>query len=819
MNSAEESQKYKEIKQLTEGMQEHKENKPLVLSNEFVGWEYEENVKNMWELLGDDQVFIIGLCGMGGVGKTFLATYMENEIKRKGTFGDVFWINVSQDFSILKLQHNIAETIGVKLNRDDERTRAAILTSELEKRGKSVFILDDVWNYIDLEKVGIPLGLKGNKLIITSRLKHVCQQMDCLPNNLITIHPLGYPDDDDDDGGEAWELFLLRLGHHGTPAILPPEVEYIAKSVVKNSRGLPLAINVMARTMKGRQDDIHWWRHALNKLDKVMEEIFATLKHSYDNLIEKDVKKYFLYCALLPDIYHSDYFIKRIFETEFSNRKGSLEDIFDDAKVIVDKLDDHSLLLRDEECRRMHNLVRKMACYDKMMVKRHEKLKKIPDIEEWTIDLEAVSLAGNNIKEIPESTSPNCPHLSWLILSHNSICYIPDSLFTHMNALTILDLSRNRELKCLPNSLSNLRSLTSLVLSGCFKLEYIPPLGELQALLRLDLSQCSILQVPPEGLENLINLKWLDLSRNYKMLVRGNVLSKLISMRVLDLRYCSGIEVIDVQGMSMLDCFRASFVDQDNYIRYMQEIQCRDYGPKTYLILMGKCEGWMPCYMDPIYLEFKGRRVCFGDCEELPYLLPRDLKELNVTNNDQWECLCGTLSWNNPPSLKKIYISDCRRLKSLLCLSNSCSLCTNIQNLQSLSVYNLEGLTAIGKDVDLTQSLSPRGVFFHLKKLYINDCHKIETLLTPGLVPQLHNLEYMTVSSCYSMKEIFAEHDNGDGNNLNITLPKLITFKLSTLPLLKIVSKGTLVCRSKNILEIRGCPKLEMFPKIQVFCG
>ena len=48
----------------------------------------------MWHLLEDDQVIIIGINGMGGVGKTFLATYMENEIKRKATFKYVLWVTV-----------------------------------------------------------------------------------------------------------------------------------------------------------------------------------------------------------------------------------------------------------------------------------------------------------------------------------------------------------------------------------------------------------------------------------------------------------------------------------------------------------------------------------------------------------------------------------------------------------------------------------------------------------------------------------------------------------------------------------------------------
>ena len=62
-----------------------------------------------------------------------MATHFKNEIKRKGTFKDVFWVTVFDDFTTFKLQHDIAETIQVKLY-GDEMTRATILTSELKDK-------------------------------------------------------------------------------------------------------------------------------------------------------------------------------------------------------------------------------------------------------------------------------------------------------------------------------------------------------------------------------------------------------------------------------------------------------------------------------------------------------------------------------------------------------------------------------------------------------------------------------------------------------------------------------------------------------------
>jgi len=808
---AEISQKHKEIECLTEEVEEYEEERPLVLSNEFIGREFGENVRKIRELLEDNRVLTVGIYGIGGVGKTFLATYMQSEIKRNKTFNDVLWVTVSHDFTIFKLQQQIAEIIKVKLYGDDERKRAMILASELEKRKNIVLILDDVWKYIDLEKVGIPLEVKGIKLIITSRLKHVFQQMDCQSINMISVSPLSRYFD------EAWELFLLKHGHRGTPSTLPPEVENIARDIVRKCDGLPLGISVIARFMKGKTD-IHWWRYVLNKLDtlemgvEMQEEVLSVLRRSYDNLTEKDVQKCFLYSALLPNDLERDDLIMKLVERGLLNAKRSLNEIFDEGNVMLDKLINHSLFLDRESELVMHGLVRKMAWNilkesgSNMMVKCSKGMEKIPHIREWTIDLEAVSLANNRIEEIPDGTSPNCPRLSTLLLFDNLIEHIPGCFFTHMNALTTLDLSQNIFLTCLPHSLSDLRSLTSLTLNECSKLEYIPPLGELQSLLRLQISCCSI-EAAPEGLENLMNLEWLDLSMNSKLkLVPGSFLPNLTNIQYLNLGGCSGISVEDVEGMTMLEYFSGTFVVRDslNLNRYVRETLDKGYGPQTYLIHYWNDEGhWEPSSREETEIEFDSRTINIGDCEELWYALPTDLTILSVENNHQWECFCAPLSSNRPKHLTDISLYGCTNLKSLFCLS--CSLCANIESLQYLSLYDLESLIAICQEdiANLMPLPSLIGIFSDLKRFDISYCHEIKTLLTPSLVPLLQNLEFLSVSNCNSMEQIFAEsYDDG----IKTTLPTLTTLYVNNLPRLKMVCKGILVCKSGFKLVITDCP-------------
>jgi disease resistance protein RPS2 len=85
------------------------------------------------------------------------------------------------------LQGSIGRCIGLNLfNEDEERHRAVEMRKELMKKQKWVLILDDLWNTIELQMLGVLV--KGCKLILTTRSKKVCQQMDTL--HIIKVKPI-----------------------------------------------------------------------------------------------------------------------------------------------------------------------------------------------------------------------------------------------------------------------------------------------------------------------------------------------------------------------------------------------------------------------------------------------------------------------------------------------------------------------------------------------------------------------------------------------------------------------------------------------------
>jgi len=720
----------------------------------------------------------------------------------------------------------------VELDEDDEKIRADNLSLALEKKGKSVLILDDVWKYIDLQKVGIHPKVNGIKVILTTRLKHVCHQMDCMPNHMINMKPL-------DGVDEGWELFKVKLGHNGTPATLSPEIENIARHIVGRCEGLPLGISVMARTMKGI-DDIDQWKHALNKLKKlemgqeVEEEVFNVLKRSYDNLMEKNLQNCFLYCALLS-INDKDYsanensknrveLIMKLVDNGQINENMSLEEIFDEGNTILIKLEAHSLITFFNNFVYTHPLVRNMACYiskesqRNALVKLNENLTEIPLSRRWATDLELVYMCDCDIEEIPEGMSPKCSKLFALILNELSISHIPECFFKYMNNLSILDLSYNDELESLPDSVSELRSLISLVLHKCYSLKHVPPLGELQALSRLVITDTSIGEAP-QGLEKLINLKWLDLSSNWS-LKRDSVsfLSNLTKVQYLDLQYSNVlIKVEDIQRMKMLECLGGAFGCKDPN-QYMQKKLDISFGLKTYnLTFVAYDENDWNWAHDVRLKGFETKSIQFGDCGHFSLILPKDLTCLIIERNSHWVCLCDALSYNTSSSLRKIGTYDCQQLESLFCLSGSCSFCTKIHSLEVLKLERLKSITVLCKEVfDVRQSLTPFGIFSCLKQFEIVYCHLIEKLFTPRLVQELQNLETIRVEGCNSMKEIFAASTSDDNDRSIISLPKLTELNLRYLPQLRTVCKGSISCGSSPKVYIFNCLNLKRPPTIEI---
>nr|XP_027061138.1 probable disease resistance protein At5g63020 [Coffea arabica] len=473
-------------------------------ATELFGEMFRKGLETIPAWLDTNEILRIGIWGMGGVGKTTLAEHIHNHLLENTQF-KVYWFSVSQDFTIKRLQGDVAKRLRLDLsNVDDEGVRARRLRDTFEKMEEMVVLmLDDVWEEFRLNSLGI--DARNCRLILTTRSEEVCNQMQC--HRTFELKTL--------DTEEAWGLFKRTLGSETS---LDGDLEGIAKSITERCDGLPLGIVTVAGSMRGVRD-ICEWRNALEDLkacsvghDKMEKRVFRILEWSF-NRLNKCERNCFLYCCLYPE----DWKIKRkeliglFIGAELMSKRESWSKAFDQGQTILNKLIKVCLLEEThdfiDECVKMHDLVRDMALrithgnskpessrddVPRFLVKSLGQEDSIvaPEQEEWTQDLRAVSFYSQNFKgiEIPPAWSPNCPKLSTLLLSQVFIREIPDSFFHHMSGLKVLNLSWCRGIAELPNAVSNLVNLTALILGGCQGLRFVPPLGKLKQLREVNLS-------------------------------------------------------------------------------------------------------------------------------------------------------------------------------------------------------------------------------------------------------------------------------------------------------------------------------------------
>ncbi|PKI65678.1 hypothetical protein CRG98_013973 [Punica granatum] len=203
----------------------------------------------------------------------------------------------------------------------------------------------------------------------------------------------------------------------------------------------------------------------------------------------------------------------------------------------------------------MHGMIQNMAINIMNNSSPAKVMEITMDEEDWSSDLHMVFLKdfGGVIRD---NMSPNCPKLSVLLMKDDyGLQKIPECFFMHLVQLKVLNLT-NSNIEELPGSISELIHLRALVLRSCSKLSRMPSVVKMRSLKKLDLSLCKNLQAVPDGLENLVDLRfkiWSEnISRCGKVIrihgredyeIRGRILALYISSEGTDSRQLLEIKV------------------------------------------------------------------------------------------------------------------------------------------------------------------------------------------------------------------------------------------------------------------------------------
>nr|KJB61804.1 hypothetical protein B456_009G382200 [Gossypium raimondii]KJB61805.1 hypothetical protein B456_009G382200 [Gossypium raimondii] len=775
---------------------------------------------------------------MGGVGKTTIMKHIHNDLLKEQRFERVIWVTISKEFNVMKVQDDIASALKLKEDlaiEGDKLRRAAILSEMLKKVGKHVLILDDLWDEVSLEEVGIPEPSDSNgcKLVLTTRSEHVCKYMGC---TVIKVKPLS--------AQQALTLFLSKVG----PNIVQNKIVMpILRLVVEECAGLPLTIVVVASTFKGEEDPLIWknalkeLKERIEKVEGVEAKVIERLKFSFDHLKDEKMQHCFLYCAFYPEDFQiwKDELIECWIEEGFIDDMGTRQEMKEKGHVILKKLEENCLLenitnIRNQSCIKMHDAVREMALSitrinPRYMIKAGLQLEELPEKEQWSPDIEKVSLMYNSISEISIDVLPTkCQLLTTLLLQNNPIKKISISFFTNMPCLSVLNLAFTK-IESLPNSISELKNLTTLLLRGCEEIRDLPCLSMLQELKKLDLSVTKIEEVP-EGMDMLIKLRYLDLRVRSLKEIPAGLLPKLVHLQHLSFEVDNektSLKADRMTELKKLECFTGRFEDIGELNKFISSMQQSKKNLIKYYLQVGS--SLMGSTTDKV-VTIGGVQNWEGEL----IMHPIEIQELIILRCDYLRNLVDdNSSFKNAIDLRICSIWGCKGIECVVPLSSFAS--SSAHPFQSLEVLNLQWLPKLsalimndeGIGSATTSTLVPSATFSHLKKITIVNCSSMKTLLPHWLLPNLQNLEDIHVVACIQLVEILGGEtseveEKGSDALIKFLLPKLRVLSFSKLPNLKsICSKsGVMVCDSLQLVHVLGgCNKLKRIPPFVPLVG
>ncbi|KAK2979397.1 hypothetical protein RJ640_022779 [Escallonia rubra] len=300
-----------------------------------------DEVKSLLEL-GADDVRFIGIWGMGGIGKTTLASALFDNIVHQFTGGSIFLPEVrekSEKCGLECLQQKIiSQILRLENVKVDSISHGIDWIRSTVCHKKALVILDDVDS---MDQVNALAGNrdwfgKGSRIIITTRDKRILD----INENLAKIYEVRLLSET--KSVELFNLNAFRKGHH------PKEFEKLSALVVEYAGGLPLALTVLGKSLYRR--DAEMWESVVNRLKDIpADDIIGKLKVSYDNGLNKVEQEIFLDIACFFKGEEEDYANQVLGSFDFYPGIG--------IRVLVEK----SFIVISNGKLQMHDLIQEMG--------------------------------------------------------------------------------------------------------------------------------------------------------------------------------------------------------------------------------------------------------------------------------------------------------------------------------------------------------------------------------------------------------------------------------------------------------------------------
>ncbi|TYH74835.1 hypothetical protein ES332_D05G430800v1 [Gossypium tomentosum] len=768
------------------------------------------------EAINAKGVNMIGLHGMPGVGKTTLAKEVGKHAREQKSFDKVVMFTMSQNPNIRTIQDKVAEMFGLNFHTNTEEGRAEELFRSMQRVNEILVIVDDLWEEFKMETIGIPFGdeHEGCKILLTTRRQQVCTKMNCKEIQL------GILSED-----EAWVLFRDKAGLEDDCSTLND----VAKEVAAQCKGLPLAIVVVAKALKG--ESLNGWRDANQRFknstylydEEVLGGVLEPLKLSYDYLkkgnnqiTENDIQMCFLLCSLFPE--DEEIFIEILIMCGIGvGLFPNVYSIEDKRKKIVEalkKLQKSGLLLETDgaDTIRIHDVIRDFAHWltsrgeNRFMVK--DTLKEWPHMDECYTAI-ALWNCSSIIRKFPDKVEFS--KLKTLFLEgerkrkRDDFLVVFGTFFEEMKALQVLLLLRVRfPLKGFP-SLPNLKTLWC---HDCMLKNFSSSLTNMRSLEILALTGTEIDEMSEE-LVKMSTLKYLRLSGvgfRKEMNIPPDLVSRLTSLQELHVIPKNNLNLLELKSLSRLTALRLSttHIPLEDFV--LPKLQ-------RYAIAVGE--------------DYSINREAFRtlDIQDFSSSLSAfnnlfcNVEALSLRNVGGQKNIVPSIDKMGVNELTSLQLESCNDMEFLIDAKNDQGSTVAFSNLVKLNIKSMVSFKG------LCYGLSPTRLLQNLKQVIIKDCEELQVIfqidkLSERMKFQTPLLSNLTILSLHSLPKLKMIWEVKPSHRAIARLQSLKVVSIESCDNLKTIFSPCLALSMLHLqeLDIRIL-RIEVCPNLKYVCA